>query len=287
MYSPVGAGTGLSERNRAYGTPIGSPTPRRQQTYMSSHLFSNKTQPEEESFNFRGETPTANQFLYPPVRTPSYSSISPSNHKLFGSEPRESPHKKDKDDSMPPVQSIYDSDLPLPETLKSDLSSESPSIRPEIRSAISPTIHQEMIFKESTPNPEIFDDRWVIVFGFPPQAVRDVLKQFEKYGVITRYRLGEGNWMNIQFQTKLEAQKALGKNGKILDGFMVGVVPGSGKLSHGTALATRSQFPSTTTQIQYSARNTSDYSVESIMPKTAPIQQDSWYSKVMQYLLGM
>ena len=36
----------------------------------------------------------------------------------------------------------------------------------------------------------------------------------------------QGNWLHIQYQSKLQAQKALSKNGKVLaNSLMVGVMP--------------------------------------------------------------
>ena len=36
----------------------------------------------------------------------------------------------------------------------------------------------------------------------------------------------QGNWLHIQYQTKMQAQKALSKNGKVLaNSLMVGVMP--------------------------------------------------------------
>lgn len=44
-----------------------------------------------------------------------------------------------------------------------------------------------------------FDDRWVTVFGFPQVAMSSVMRQFQKYGDIIRYHVGNGNWVHIQF----------------------------------------------------------------------------------------
>ena len=36
----------------------------------------------------------------------------------------------------------------------------------------------------------------------------------------------QGNWIHIQYQTKLQAQKALSKNGKVLgSSLMIGIMP--------------------------------------------------------------
>eukprot|EP00094_Tigriopus_californicus_P006582 TCALIF_06338-PA protein Name:"Similar to NUP35 Nucleoporin NUP53 (Homo sapiens)" AED:0.34 eAED:0.39 QI:0/0/0/0.6/1/1/5/0/377 len=68
---------------------------------------------------------------------------------------------------------------------------------------------------------------WVTVFGFPPSASGYVLSQFSQCGTVLQHQMPpNGNWMHIKFQTKLQAQKALTKNNKILGGsIMIGVSP--------------------------------------------------------------
>lgn len=69
------------------------------------------------------------------------------------------------------------------------------------------------------------DDTWITVFGFPQSATSYVLQEFSIYGQIVRHASTQGNWLHIQYQTKLQAQKALSKNGKVLaNNIMVGVM---------------------------------------------------------------
>jgi len=68
---------------------------------------------------------------------------------------------------------------------------------------------------------------WVTIFGFPPSAASYILSQFSQCGTILQHHIPpNGNWMNIRFQTKLQAQKALGRTGRVFGGsLMVGVSP--------------------------------------------------------------
>lgn len=70
------------------------------------------------------------------------------------------------------------------------------------------------------------DETWITVFGFPTSATSYVLQEFSNYGQIIRhFPSNQGNWLHIQYQTKLQAQKALSKNGKVLaNSLMVGVM---------------------------------------------------------------
>lgn len=85
--------------------------------------------------------------------------------------------------------------------------------------------------------PHNLDDTWVTVFGFPPSATSYVLQEFAIYGQIVKYITAstgqqqqsnnneQGNWLHLRYQTRMQAQKAMSKNGKVLGGqFMVGVM---------------------------------------------------------------
>lgn len=71
-------------------------------------------------------------------------------------------------------------------------------------------------------------DEWVTVFGFGAEETNAVMREFEKCGTILRHVPGPGgaNWIHIQFQDKLDAQKAHYKNGMQINGaLIVGVKP--------------------------------------------------------------
>ncbi|XP_065051251.1 nucleoporin NUP35-like [Rhopilema esculentum] len=72
---------------------------------------------------------------------------------------------------------------------------------------------------------DMLDERWVTVFGFPFSMVGYILEQFSQYGLIEKKEIKSNvNWVHIQYQSKLQAKKALSKNGKILNGnIMIGV----------------------------------------------------------------
>ncbi|XP_054723204.1 nucleoporin NUP35-like isoform X2 [Uloborus diversus] len=80
---------------------------------------------------------------------------------------------------------------------------------------------------EALKNGEQLDESWVTVFGFPSASSSYILQQFSQYGNITDHKISlSGNWMHIKYQSKLQAKKALSKNGKIFSGnIMIGVKP--------------------------------------------------------------
>lgn len=78
---------------------------------------------------------------------------------------------------------------------------------------------------ESLTSLDVLDETWVTIFGFPPSLVAYILEQFSQYGTIEQKEiLNNVNWLHIKYQTKLQAKKALSKNGKTLNGnIMIGV----------------------------------------------------------------
>ncbi len=77
-----------------------------------------------------------------------------------------------------------------------------------------------------TPEDQL-DETWVTVFGFPPAATSFILQQFSQYGNICKHIVASsGNWMHLQYSSKIQAKKALSKNGKVLgNSIMIGVRP--------------------------------------------------------------
>lgn len=69
------------------------------------------------------------------------------------------------------------------------------------------------------------EEFWITVFGFPPAAASYILQQFSQFGNILKHVIApNGNWMHLQYQSKIQAQKALSKNGRVFgNNIMVGV----------------------------------------------------------------
>lgn len=80
---------------------------------------------------------------------------------------------------------------------------------------------------ESISVDEQLDETWITVFGFPPAATSYVLQEFSQYGNIIKHVIAaDGNWLHIRYQSKIQARKALSKNGKVFGGsIMIGVAP--------------------------------------------------------------
>ncbi|KAM6071382.1 PREDICTED: nucleoporin NUP53 [Chlamydotis macqueenii] len=164
---------------------------------------------------------------------------------------------------------------------------------------------------ESLTSEDQLDDTWVTVFGFPQASASYILLQFAQYGNILKHVMSNtGNWMHIRYQSKLQARKALSKDGRIFgESIMIGVKPCIDKsvmenferssissISSVFTPPTRSvgspvQPANNTTRISamrplataYKA-STSDYQV--VSDRQTPRKDESIVSKAMEYVFG-
>ncbi|KAJ3592391.1 hypothetical protein NHX12_007518 [Muraenolepis orangiensis] len=170
---------------------------------------------------------------------------------------------------------------------------------------------------EALSSEDQLDQTWVTVFGFPPASASYILLQFSQYGNILHHTMSSpGNWMHLQYQSKLQARKALSKDGKVFgDCIMVGVKPCIDKsvmesldrASVTSSVCSPCQLPSTplhrgsaqnpsTPHLPSTPRSSmrplsaaykassSDYQV--LADKLTPRKDDGFVSKAMEYMLG-
>ncbi|CAJ1078896.1 nucleoporin NUP35 isoform X1 [Xyrichtys novacula] len=151
---------------------------------------------------------------------------------------------------------------------------------------------------ESLSSDDQLDQTWVTVFGFPPASASYILLQFAQYGNILKHTMASpGNWMHLQYQSRLQARKALSKDGKVFgDAIMVGVKPCIDKsvMESSTAISSPLSTPSSTLPctprsairpLSAAYRNSSsDYQV--VADRQTPRKDDSFVSKAMEYMFG-
>ncbi|KAK2849635.1 hypothetical protein Q7C36_008418 [Tachysurus vachellii] len=238
------------------------------------------------------------------------------------------PTPKDKS-GAPPVRSIYD-DLSSPIVGFSPLTSRkqvysvmhtplagvaatpgsvgsvfSPASSGHVKNALSPAQVDPFFTQGDTLSSEDqLDETWVTVFGFPPASASYILLQFAQYGNILKHIMSNsGNWMHIQYQSKLQARKALSKDGKIFgEAIMIGVKPCIDKCvmecsdrssaavftppvknsNSVTSISTpRSSMRPLSTPLTHT---NADYQV--VSDKGTPRKDDSFVSKAMEYMFG-
>ncbi|XP_056888825.1 nucleoporin NUP35 isoform X2 [Takifugu flavidus] len=151
---------------------------------------------------------------------------------------------------------------------------------------------------ESLSSDDRLDQSWVTVFGFPPASASYILLQFAQYGNILKHTMASpGNWMHLQYQSKLQARKALSKDGKVFgETIMVGVKPCIDKSVMDSSATMASPLSSSSAVQHFTSRSTirplsanyksssSDYQV--VADRQTPRKDDSLVSKAIEYMFG-
>ncbi|XP_041923614.1 nucleoporin NUP35 isoform X2 [Alosa pseudoharengus] len=214
------------------------------------------------------------------------------------------PTPKDKS-GAPPVRSIYD-DLASPGVGMSPLSARRQPF--SVLQSPLPSFPGTPGTGDALSSEDQLDDTWVTVFGFPPASASYILLQFAQYGNVLKHVMSNtGNWMHIQYQSKLQARKALSKDGRIFgEAIMIGVKPcidknvmegsaerGSSSASVFSTPAKANGTPSHPVSTPRSAMrplsaaykaSSSDYQV--VADRQTPRKDDTFVSKAMEYMFG-
>lgn len=117
------------------------------------------------------------------------------------------------EDELPPNLSIYESDQTI------DMKPQKPIDEPNDKFA------SLSLLSSGEPLPVNKSDGWVTLFGFYDSQTPHVLRYFQSIGEIIKSEQGSGNFVHVKFRTKLQQQKAIQRNGKLIeDGLMIGVI---------------------------------------------------------------
>ena len=143
-----------------------------------------------------------------------------------------------------------------------------------------------------------FRSLWVTVYGFQQQGDKDlILRELQECGNIVCSKNGGGNeranFMHIQFQTKIQAEKALRLNGKQLSkNLMIGITPiaqqhcslvqGSSSSSGGGSSSNLGGIGMVSSS--YSAKQ---QALMGNMPESMPQPVNTFWSKVNEYIFGL
>jgi nuclear pore complex protein Nup53 len=263
-------------RNLQTPSSFGTPSRSHSQGDSKSFLLKAQAPPTDSIYDLTKETLTLSSKLSSYSSFNEAATVTPSTLKTTPvhsvTSKSKSPHEEDpifpKEQplSMETTDAITDTPLPLPTTSRHTTGTPSESSQQQ--------------------------DQWVTVFGFPSNDVSTILQFFRSCGTILKVKYGpnNANWAHIQFKTKLQAQRALQKNGKIINGnIMVGVIPCTDK----TVVKAESEEIRETTQestkpLAKSYRPVvSEYSVEPLWPKDAPTPHRSFCSKLVEYVFGI
>nr|XP_014097965.1 nucleoporin Nup35 [Bactrocera oleae] len=86
-------------------------------------------------------------------------------------------------------------------------------------------INNSSYMTQCPPTPR-YTEFWVTVYGFPPSAISTILQHFAQCGTIVDkvFPPQNGNWVHLKYASRLECDKALNYNEKILgNNIMIGV----------------------------------------------------------------
>uniref|UniRef100_A0A665TXB4 Nucleoporin NUP53 n=1 Tax=Echeneis naucrates TaxID=173247 RepID=A0A665TXB4_ECHNA len=155
---------------------------------------------------------------------------------------------------------------------------------------------------ESLSSDDQLDQTWVTVFGFPPASASYILLQFAQYGNILKHTVrwaSPGNWMHLQYQSRLQARKALSKDGKVFgDAIMVGVKPCidksvmdssdvvSSPLSNSFSTSALPSTPRSAIRPLSATYRSSSSDYQVVSDRQTPRKDDSFVSKAMEYMFG-
>lgn len=92
--------------------------------------------------------------------------------------------------------------------------------------------HQQHQFNESglqftSPRSNAVASYWITVFGFPQTATNTILTHFSQCGTIVDKVFPQqgGNWVHIKFASRLECNKAINYNERVIgSNLMIGVI---------------------------------------------------------------
>jgi len=182
-------------------------------------------------------------------KSPPNRSSFPYASSIERKQQRVSPTNSSNQEGAPPTESLYSNNIVHSgvnevETTKKNMLNVTSDLTP---SRLSQSVLENSVFSprpetipqspaqidpfysegEAISSSNVLDDTSVTVFGFPPAASSFILQQFSQYGTVEKHEIhNAGNWLHIKYQTKIQAKKALSKNGKIFArSIMIGVCP--------------------------------------------------------------
>lgn len=155
-----------------------------------------------------------------PLLVKEHSSTSPTNKKDFEKKEASKSFATSSLWNGPPLRSI--SDEPPPEK-QSRIDSLHSFNTPE-KFCINTSINFQPNSNEKI---EISNQNfWITVFGFSLEHIPKIIEVFSKHGNIVSHQAPKsGNWVNIRYSSTIHSNQALARNGQLINGMMIGVIP--------------------------------------------------------------
>lgn len=148
-----------------------------------------------------------------PVRTPFASGTpTPANNANAAPTPTPIPTINIVEDEAPPTAWLEDSSsLGTPMRKDADVATTMPAGANRFDTT-SKLLRTPRVAVDAEADPMA---NWVIVYGFHQQDTKSILRKFSEYGTIVRQTAGRraGNWMCLEYSTRMQAEKALCQSG--------------------------------------------------------------------------
>ncbi|XP_058442826.1 nucleoporin Nup35 [Malaya genurostris] len=134
-------------------------------------------------------------------------------------------------------------------------------------------------------------DYWITIFGFPQSASSMILSHFAQCGAIIDkfFATQNGNWVHIRFASRLECEKALNYNGKVIgQNLMIGVQYCNDPIIVGKEnSAERKEYSiSRVRSLSHVAYKNAQHSTDVIPSASAPKRSSGIVNKAMDLFFG-
>jgi hypothetical protein len=135
------------------------------------------------------------------------------------------------------------------------------------------------------------DPCWVVMFGFPSSQTAQVIEEMLSCGQIVSFHADNplSNWVHVQFETSLGAQRALTRDGSVLEklGLMIGVRRSTGRDSKPRIVHSSAASSTQSLFLQQQQRSGNSITSSQLAYAFAPYAINSWWSRFKFYVLGI
>ena len=142
---------------------------------------------------------------------------------------------------------------------------------------------------------------WVTAFGFHGSAMLPVVLQELRPsgGDLMQHRMGSGSWIHVQLRSHTDQLEALAKNGRVVHGFMLGVLEGivpkassldaEGIIPKATSLDFNHPLPQRTVPLRLQNSRGAEFSIRPKMPSSIARRESSvlsFLNKACEFIFG-
>ena len=132
-------------------------------------------------------------------------------------------------------------------------------------------------------------EQWVTAFGFPSAAMLPaVLEELRpSSGEIRQHRIGSsGLWVHVRYADAWQLQQALAKNGKLVGGFLLGVIDGIQPSSDASHSRAHDALPGSGLPLKLQQHRHVGPALRAPPIAAADLGKAGWWTKLCEYVFG-